>query len=121
MPQLNKGGKYVFGWSLIREDGSIHFPPMAICEYDLAADDRIIIFTGSRITGGFCVTNNRMLLSSKLKHSSLHPFHKTPVFPADDLYMLESSLSKEYFQICWRIDHHPRNSFHPDPTLFLIC
>ena len=68
MPQLNKGGKYVFGWSLIREDGSIHFPPMAICEYDLAADDRIIIFTGSRITGGFCVTNSRMLSSSKLKH-----------------------------------------------------
>ena len=68
MPQLNKGGKYVFGWSLIREDGSIHFPPMAICEYDLAADDRIIIFTGSRITGGFCVTNSRKLSSSKLKH-----------------------------------------------------
>ena len=56
MPQLNKCGKYVFGWSLIRADGSIHLPPMVVCEYNLAADDRIIIFTGSRITGGFCVT-----------------------------------------------------------------
>ena len=68
MPQLNKCGKYVFGWSLIRADGSIHLPPMVVCEYNLAADDRIIIFTGSRITGGFCVTNSRMLSSSKLKH-----------------------------------------------------
>ena len=68
MPQLNKGGKYVFGWSVIGADGTIHFPTMALSEYNLTSEPEIIIFTGSKITGGFCVTNQRMLLSSKLKH-----------------------------------------------------
>ena len=30
MPQLNKGGKYVFGWSVIGAEGTIHFPTMAL-------------------------------------------------------------------------------------------
>lgn len=68
MPQLNKGGKYVFGWSIIRADGTIHFPTMALSEYNLTSEPEIIIFTGSKITGGFCVTNQKMLSSSKLKH-----------------------------------------------------
>ena len=68
MPQLNKGGKYVFGWSVIGADGTIHFPTMALSEYNLTSEPEIIIFTGGKITGGFCVTNQRMLLSSKLKH-----------------------------------------------------
>ncbi len=68
MPQLNKGGKYVFGWSVIGAEGTIHFPTMALSEYNLTSEPEIIIFTGSKITGGFCVTNQRMLASSKLKH-----------------------------------------------------
>ena len=68
MPQLNKGGKYVFGWSVIGAEGTIHFPTMALSEYNLTCEPEIIIFTGSKITGGFCVTNQRMLSSSKLKH-----------------------------------------------------
>ena len=44
------------------------FPTMALSEYNLTSDPEIIIFTGSKITGGFCVTNQRMLSSSKLKH-----------------------------------------------------
>ncbi len=35
MPQLNKGGKYVFGWSVIGAEGTIHFPTMALSEYNL--------------------------------------------------------------------------------------
>lgn len=69
MQQLNKGGKYVFGWSVIGAEGAIHFPTMALSEYNLTSDPEIIIFTGSKVTGGFCVTNQRMLSSSKLKHS----------------------------------------------------
>ena len=41
---------------------------MALSEYNLTSEPEIIIFTGSKITGGFCVTNQRMLASSKLKH-----------------------------------------------------
>ena len=53
MPQLNKGGKYVFGWSVIGAEGTIHFPTMALSEYNLTSEPEIIIFTGSKITGGF--------------------------------------------------------------------
>ena len=34
MPQLNKGGKFVFGLSVIRSDLTIHIPPQALLEYD---------------------------------------------------------------------------------------
>lgn len=56
MPQLNKGGKFVFGLSVIRPDLTIHIPPQALSEYDAVRDGKVIIFTGSKITGGFCVT-----------------------------------------------------------------
>ncbi len=68
MPQLNKGGKFVFGLSVVRDDLTIHIPPQALSEYNAARDGKIIIFTGSRITGGFCVTTYPLLLGSKLKH-----------------------------------------------------
>lgn len=53
MPQLNKGGKFVFGLSVIHPDLTIHIPPQALLEYDATRDGKIIIFTGSKITGGF--------------------------------------------------------------------
>lgn len=68
MPQLNKGGKFIFGLSVIHPDLTIHFPPQALAEYDAARDGKVIIFTGSRITGGFCVTTCSLLSKSKLKH-----------------------------------------------------
>jgi len=49
MPQLNKGGKFIFGFSVVQEDSTIHF-------------------TGSKITGGFCVTTYSLLSDSKLCH-----------------------------------------------------
>lgn len=68
MPQLNKGGKYVFGWSVIGGDGTLRFPPETLAEYGLLDSQNIIIFTGSRSTGGFCVTSKRLLSASKLNH-----------------------------------------------------
>lgn len=67
MPQLNKGGKFVFGFSVIRPDLTIHIPPQVLSEYDAARDGKVIIFTGSKITGGFCVTTYSLLSNSKLK------------------------------------------------------
>lgn len=69
MPQLNKGGKFVFGLSEIHENLSVQFPPQALQEYHLINESKIIIFTGSKITGGFCVTSYPLLSSSKLSHS----------------------------------------------------
>ncbi|MCI9401745.1 MAG: hypothetical protein HFJ07_18600, partial [Lachnospiraceae bacterium] len=51
MPQLNKGGKFVFGLSVITPDLTIHIPPQALLEYDALRDGKVIIFTGSKITG----------------------------------------------------------------------
>lgn len=68
MPQMNKGGKFIFGKSLIREDGTIQFPTQAIQEYNITAEGKVFLFTGSKSTGGFCVTRKGLLESSKLGH-----------------------------------------------------
>lgn len=68
MPQLNKGGKFVFGLSEISSKYTIQIPEPALRMYGVANDDKIIIFTGSKITGGFCVTSKKLLSQSKLKH-----------------------------------------------------
>ncbi len=35
MPQLERGGKYVFGWSVLRLDNSVLLPPEVVAEYGL--------------------------------------------------------------------------------------
>lgn len=68
MPQMNKGGKFIFGRSILREDGSVRLPDQAAEEYGLTAGERVYLFTGSKITGGFCVTRKELLEPSKLGH-----------------------------------------------------
>ena len=45
MPQMNKGGKFIFGKSLIRPDGSLRIPPQAADEYRIASEGRVYLFT----------------------------------------------------------------------------
>ena len=68
MPQMNKGGKFIFGESVIRSDGRVQLPPQAVDEYRIASEGKAYLFTGSKITGGFCVTRQGLLLPSKLGH-----------------------------------------------------
>ncbi|MBD5161064.1 MAG: hypothetical protein HDT14_03420 [Oscillibacter sp.] len=68
MPQMNKGGKFIFGKSVIRDDGTVHIPTQAIEEYGITSEKRVYLFTGSKITGGFCVTRKGLLEPSKLGH-----------------------------------------------------
>lgn len=68
MPQMNKGGKFIFGMSEIKENGVVQIPTQAISEYRIADEGKVYLFTGSKITGGFCVTRKGMLLPSKLGH-----------------------------------------------------
>lgn len=68
MPQMNKGGKFIFKKSLIRDGGIIQFPEQAIQEYDIVCEGKIYLITGSKKTGGFCVTRKGLLASSKLGH-----------------------------------------------------
>ncbi len=68
MPQMNKGGKFIFGKSIIRDSGELQFPELAIREYDITVDGKVYLFTGSKSTGGFCVTRKGLLEPSKLGH-----------------------------------------------------
>jgi hypothetical protein len=64
MPQLGKGGKIVFGWSVINTDCSVKIPDMAVNEYAIAAEGNVILISGSKPTGGFCVSKKSFLSQS---------------------------------------------------------
>lgn len=66
MPQLRHQGKYVYGWSVIREENTLHFPPDVISEYMLEENSDIVLFSSSKISGGFCISRLDTLKSSKL-------------------------------------------------------
>lgn len=66
MPQLLKGGKYVFGWSKVNSEGRIVVPDEALKEYRLTNVERVILLSGSKTSGGFGVTS-----VEKLKNSAL--------------------------------------------------
>ena len=68
MPQMNKGGKFIFGKSLIRDELTIHLPTQALTEYNATSEKKVYLFTGSKVTGGFCVTRKGLLEPSKLGH-----------------------------------------------------
>ena len=40
----------------IPEERTIHLPTQTLTEYNAAAEGKVYLFTGSKITGGFCVT-----------------------------------------------------------------
>ena len=61
MPQMNKGGKFVFGKSNIQASGKVQFPIQAMAEYQITAEGKVYLFTGSKVTGGFCVTRKGLL------------------------------------------------------------
>ena len=67
MPRLVKGGKFVYGLSRIGPEGTIVIPPQAMKEYQYAAGDRVIFMSGSRKSGGFGLTQKRLLEKSELR------------------------------------------------------
>lgn len=66
MPQVTKGGKYIFGWSKIGKDLTIQLPEMAINEYNITSENKVYLMSGSKKTGGFCVTKKELLYNSKI-------------------------------------------------------
>jgi hypothetical protein len=53
MLQLEKGGKWVFGWVVVRPGIKITIPPEAYREYGFQAGEEIVFTRGSRRSGGF--------------------------------------------------------------------
>ena len=61
MPQIAKGGKYVFGWSVIGENGKIVIPDEAVREYHLEPDDKLLLISGSKTSGGIVAARFEMI------------------------------------------------------------
>ena len=66
MPQLVKGGKNVFGWSIVSNNGDIKIPKEAIEEYQLQPSNKVIIISGSKTSGGFSIVKIEKLTDSPL-------------------------------------------------------
>jgi bifunctional DNA-binding transcriptional regulator/antitoxin component of YhaV-PrlF toxin-antitoxin module len=66
MPQLVKGGKYVFAWSKVGKNGRIVIPDEAIQEYNFKTNNNVILMPGSKRSGGFGLTNLGLLKNSHL-------------------------------------------------------
>lgn len=67
MPQLVKGGKYTFGWSLVMDTGRTIIPPEALEEYRLKESEKLILVPGSRTSGGFGLGSQESMKRSPLK------------------------------------------------------
>jgi len=67
MPHLVKGGKYLFGWSKVGNQGKIKIPPEAYEEYNLNLDKFTILFSGNKTSGGFGLSSVRILKNSIMK------------------------------------------------------
>ena len=66
MPQLVKGGKYVFGWSVVSKDYRIVIPEEAMLEYRMEPREMVILLSGSKTSGGFSVARKSVLKESNL-------------------------------------------------------
>jgi hypothetical protein len=61
MPQLVKGGKWVFGWVIVGPQGELTIPPEAWHEYGFRIGDEVTFLPGSRRSGGFGLSTPRLL------------------------------------------------------------
>jgi len=55
MPQMSKGGKWVFGWCVVGKDQKILIPEEAFLEYGFQAGEPVVFLRGSYRSGGFSV------------------------------------------------------------------
>ena len=61
MPQLVRGGKWVFGWVIVEPRGERVIPPQAWDEYGFQVGNRVTFLPGSRKSGGFGLCHARLL------------------------------------------------------------
>lgn len=61
MPQLAKGGKWVFGWVVVQPDRSVTIPPESWKEYGFEVGEEAIFIRSSRTSGGFILGTPRLI------------------------------------------------------------
>jgi len=62
MPQIVKGGKWVFGWVVVDLTGRITVPPAAWSEYGFMVGEKAVFISGSRRSGGFGLSSLKLLV-----------------------------------------------------------
>jgi len=65
MPQLEKGGKWIFGWIVVNQDLIFQVPPDAYDEYGFMTDQELAFTKGSRRSGGFGVGKSETINSNE--------------------------------------------------------
>jgi hypothetical protein len=66
MPQLVKGGKNTFGWSIVSEQGDIAIPPDAYAEYGFVEGETALVMSGSRKSGGLVLSRLETFMQSSI-------------------------------------------------------
>ena len=107
MPQLVRGGKYIFGWSHVSETGRIRIPEEAREEYHFRPFDKIFIMSGSRTSKGFSVTKKNLIKDSVIynklsNHKELIHFQELPngyIQEKDKTYTWSEVDADGYFKI----------------------
>jgi hypothetical protein len=67
MPRLAKGGKWVYGWVLVRPQGKVTIPLEAQLAYGFRVGDEVLFLQGSRRSGGFSVGTPTQISTSLRK------------------------------------------------------
>ena len=107
MPQLVKGGKYIFGWSHVSDCGRICIPEEARIEYKFQFNDNIIIINGSRTSKGFAITKPDLIKKCPIynrlsKHKELIQFqnlHHGYIQDKNNIYTWSRIDNQGYFHI----------------------
>ncbi|MBU7033302.1 MAG: hypothetical protein HXS53_12290 [Theionarchaea archaeon] len=110
MPQLVRGGKYVFAWSIVGRDGRIRIPDEAVTEYHFSPGT-VFILPGSRRSGGFALSTSKLLEKSPL--ATLLHSHAELAHHSSGEGELVYDRGKPY---CW-VKLHDRKIKIPLPTL----
>ncbi len=71
MPQLAKGGKWIFGWCSVGPARQIRIPPEAYTEYGFKPGENAIILRGSKRSGGISLGRAAVLAGSILQSRCL--------------------------------------------------
>lgn len=66
MPQLVKGGKWVFGWVMVGSRMEVQIPPDAFEEYGFKTGDKVFLLRGSRSSGGFGIGRAEKLSKARV-------------------------------------------------------
>ncbi len=72
MPQLVKGGKYIFGWTKINNNLEVRVPDETYDEYKLSETGKVILMSASKTSGGFNIFKPESLVKSQLGQLTNH-------------------------------------------------